>query len=72
MLADEQAVQPVRFHCPCTRERSAGALTLLGREELTEMLEEDGGAELTCQFCSEVYRFSSEELAAMIAELAPA
>ena len=69
VLADEQAEQPVEFFCPCTRARSEGALALLGAEELTDMIEKDNGAELTCHFCGEVYRFSAEELAALIEEL---
>ena len=69
VLADEQAEQPVEFFCPCTRERSRGALALLGAEELADMIEKDNGAELTCHFCGEVYRFSGEELAALIEAL---
>ena len=69
VLADEQAEQPVEFFCPCTRERSEGALALLGAEELADMIEKDNGAELTCHYCGEVYRFSAEELAALIEAL---
>lgn len=69
MVDDHQAIQPVRFHCPCSRNRSAGALKLVGCDELNDMIEKDKGAELTCHFCSEVYRFSEDDLAGLIAEL---
>jgi molecular chaperone Hsp33 len=68
-LEEESAITPVRFHCPCSRNRSIGALKLLGRDELRSMLEEDGRAELTCHFCNEVYEIGAGELGELIAEL---
>ena len=43
---------PVRFHCPCTKERAERALLLLGAAQIRE-LREDQGAELKCEFCLE-------------------
>ena len=45
---------------------------LLGRTELADMLEKDGGAELTCHFCNNRYDVTETELEELIAELAPA
>ncbi len=53
---------PVEYRCYCSRERVAQALVSMGREELTALIEEQGQAELTCQFCDAVYRFSRREL----------
>ncbi len=53
---------PVRFQCKCSRERLQQALIGLGKEEIQSMIEEDHGAEATCHFCNEVYRFNEEEL----------
>lgn len=54
--------RPVRFSCSCNRRRLESVLISLGRDELTAMVEEQGGAELTCHFCRHVYRFNQEEL----------
>jgi molecular chaperone Hsp33 len=62
-------VQMVRFHCGCTHERMLDALKLLGTDELQDMIETDGGAEATCNFCNEVYRSDVQQLATLIEEL---
>lgn len=61
---------PVRFECGCSRQRFERALIALGEEELRDMLQTDGSAELVCHFCSEVYRFDAQELAALLEEAA--
>jgi molecular chaperone Hsp33 len=55
-------VRPVTFHCPCSRERAASSLMLLGGAELGEMILDDGKAEVTCDFCRERYDFTEAEL----------
>ena len=72
LLEDAEASQDVSFHCPCSRRRSLNALKLLGRAELSEMLAEDGRAELTCHFCNEIYEVNGGELQELIHELTPA
>lgn len=60
---------PVEYRCYCSRERVSRALISLGREELRAMIDEQKGAELTCQFCDVVYNFSEEDLEQLLAEL---
>ena len=58
---------PVAYRCTCSRERVARALLSLGSGELENILAEQGEAELTCQFCDRVHRFSGEDLRGLIA-----
>lgn len=58
-------IQP-RYECGCNRERLQRVLITLGEGELRDMLEKDGGAELTCQFCCKKYQFKEWELAHLI------
>jgi molecular chaperone Hsp33 len=44
-------------------------LQLLGRDELTAVLQEEGHAELTCHFCNEHYLVEAPELEVLISEL---
>ncbi|MDL2225516.1 Hsp33 family molecular chaperone HslO [Eubacteriales bacterium OttesenSCG-928-M02] len=59
---------PVAYRCNCTRERMERALISLGAAELESMIEEDKGAELSCQFCNRTYQFSEEDLTGLLAE----
>jgi len=72
LLEDAEASQELSFHCPCSRKRSVNALKLLGHAELSDMLQQDGKAELTCHFCNEQYQISAPELQELINELSPA
>lgn len=57
---------PVAYQCYCSRERVANALISMGREELENLIDEQGGAELTCQFCDAVYKFDKEDLRTLL------
>jgi len=52
----------IKWQCDCSKERMAAALVSLGKKELMQIIEEDGQAELTCQFCRSSYKFDKEEL----------
>lgn len=60
---------PIEYRCYCSHERTERALLSLGSKELQEILDEQGSADLTCQFCDAVHHFSGEELRRMIEEL---
>ncbi len=62
-------VQLVRFHCRCSFDRALRALKLFSTDELQDMIDRDHGAEATCDFCGNVYRATSEELAQLIDDL---
>lgn len=60
---------PVEYRCYCSRDRVTRALISMGRQELSGLIEEQGKAELTCQFCDKVYRFTCEELEALLSSI---
>lgn len=60
---------PVEYRCYCSRERVTRALISMGKEELSALIEEQGKAELTCQFCDNVYRYTREELDTLLREM---
>ena len=60
---------PVEYRCYCSRDRVSRALISMGREELQAMIDEQGSAELTCQFCDAVYQFTKEDLEQLLADM---
>ena len=53
---------PVSYRCYCSRDRVERAMISMGKEELKDILQQQGSCDLTCQFCDAVYHFSGEEL----------
>lgn len=60
---------PVEYRCYCSRDRVTRALISMGREELSSLIQEQGQAELTCQFCDQIYRYSKEDLEEILANM---
>ncbi len=61
--------QMLRFNCNCSFDRVLGALKMLGEAELQDMITKDDGAEVTCDFCRNVYQANSAHLTQLIADL---
>ena len=57
---------PISYQCYCSRDRVERALISMGVRELEDLLAEQGGCELGCQFCDRIYRFTAQELEALI------
>ncbi len=52
----------VEYRCYCSRDRVTRALISMGREEMKSLIEEQGCADLTCQFCDRIYHYDRTEL----------
>lgn len=57
---------PISYQCYCSRDRVERALISMGVRELEDLLAEQGGCELGCQFCDRIYRFTAQELESLI------
>jgi molecular chaperone Hsp33 len=62
--------QTPRFACTCSRERVAGMLRSLGRDEVDGLIAERGEAEVACEFCGLKYRFDAIDAAGLFEPLA--
>lgn len=52
----------LRFECPCERDRVEAGIALLDVDELLDMINEDRGATVRCDFCGVSYEFGREDL----------
>ena len=59
----------VGYKCYCSRERVTKALISLGREELTQIMEEEKEFPVECQFCDTIYKFSSEDIRELLEKI---
>ena len=60
---------PVEYRCYCSRERMERALISLGPQQLESLIEEQGSAELHCQFCDNVQTFTRQQLEALLSNM---
>ena len=65
-ISEKARSQVIEFKCRCSRERSLGAMKMLGKKELKDILEKDKKAELVCEFCKDKYEITFDEIKAMI------
>lgn len=52
----------LRYQCSCSRERTAAALLAIGRDQVQEILAEQGDVSMTCEFCGTHYSFTDNEV----------
>ena len=58
----------VFFRCNCSKERIERVLISLGKEELSDMIQEGETIEVNCQFCNKSYSFTVDELKTLAAK----
>ena len=73
-LAEEFQVETLEYRdlqweCDCSEERLEQVLISLGKNELKQIVEEDGQAELVCQFCTKAYHFDKAHLEKLLSEM---
>lgn len=57
---------PLQFGCSCTRTRVENMLLSLGEAALQEMLDEQGEADISCDFCRQNQHFSGMDLQGLL------
>lgn len=59
----------VTYKCYCDRDRVVAALISLGKEELTEIMNEGKPFPVECQFCDTAYSFTPEDIAQLLKKI---
>lgn len=57
-----------QYVCNCSREKMEKNLITIGKDEIRDIIEKDGKAELVCHFCNKKYVFNEKELRNLIEE----
>ncbi|HVS65152.1 MAG TPA: Hsp33 family molecular chaperone HslO [Thermoanaerobaculia bacterium] len=52
----------IRYQCQCRREGLADSLGVLDRQQLVELVSENGAIDAECAYCGQVYHFDLDEL----------
>lgn len=57
---------PASYKCTCSEDRMKRNLMSIGKKDLSEIAEDEKGAELTCHFCNKKYHFTKDEILKLI------
>ncbi len=60
--------QPVEFRCGCSRDKSGAAIVTIARDEINDILAEEGSVSLHCDYCGTTYSFNSAEVEELYAQ----
>ena len=60
---------PVNFFCSCSRQRVSEILRNLGKEELSQLIAEQGHITVDCDYCNTIYRFEQAELEKFVLQI---
>ena len=66
---EELEIKNMDWNCDCSFERLEKILMTIGERDLNEIIEEDGEAELVCQFCLKKYKFDKAHLEKILASI---
>lgn len=61
--------QQFNYCCDCSADKVSRALISLGIDQLTQIRDQDGGAQLHCHYCHHSYDFSVSQLTVLIKQL---
>lgn len=59
---------PVSYVCGCSKEKIENAIRGLSDEEIKEIIEQEGAAKASCNFCNKKFIFTKEDLEKIISE----
>ena len=64
MFEDAQILETrdIQFHCGCEREKTEKVLMTLPKKDIEELMGQDEGINITCNFCNNEYHFDKDDL----------
>jgi molecular chaperone Hsp33 len=66
---EQLEIRPLHFQCSCSRAKVERVLISLGPKELGEMVLNPEGTAVACEFCTEKYHYSPQELQNLLCEV---
>ncbi len=54
--------RPIRYYCPCSKEKFEKSLIALDEKTLDELIHDDQKADIECHFCKKTYHFNQDDL----------